>query len=136
MYIKLENGIIQKYPYTFGELRTDNPQVSFPSEIPGEILNLYGVFRIEATLKPTVGFDKNVTEGTPELIDGVWKQVWVVSDATYKEHLDRVLFVRANEYPPMYEYLDGIVKGDQEQIDKYINDCLAVKNKYPKPQQG
>lgn len=41
---------------------------------------------------------------------------------------------RATEYPPMADYLDGIVKGDQAQIDKYIADCLAVKAKYPKPQ--
>jgi len=39
---------------------------------------------------------------------------------------------RAKEYPDFKEYLDGIVKGDQAQIDKYIADCLAVKNKYPK----
>lgn len=40
---------------------------------------------------------------------------------------------RAVEYPPMTDYLDAIVKGDQAQIDKYIADCLAVKAKYPKP---
>ncbi len=39
---------------------------------------------------------------------------------------------RASEYPNATEYLDGIVKGDQAQIDKYIADCLAVKAKYPK----
>lgn len=39
---------------------------------------------------------------------------------------------RAKEYPNMIDYLDGIVKGDQKQIDKYISDCLAVKAKYPK----
>lgn len=39
---------------------------------------------------------------------------------------------RALEYPPMADYLDGIVKNDQQQIQKYINDCLAVKAKYPK----
>ena len=39
---------------------------------------------------------------------------------------------RANEYPDFKEYLDGIVKGDNAQIQKYINDCLAVKAKYPK----
>lgn len=39
---------------------------------------------------------------------------------------------RAAEYPPMADYLDGVVKGDQAQIDKYIADCLAVKAKYPK----
>jgi hypothetical protein len=38
-----------------------------------------------------------------------------------------------NEYPPIEEYIDGVVKGDQSQIDEYINKCLAVKAKYPKP---
>ena len=39
---------------------------------------------------------------------------------------------RASEYPPMTDYIDGVVKGDQEQIDKYIADCLAIKAKFPK----
>ena len=39
---------------------------------------------------------------------------------------------RQAEYPDFREYLDGIVKGDQAQIDKYIADCQAVKLKYPK----
>ncbi len=39
---------------------------------------------------------------------------------------------RQPEYPPATDYLDGIVKGDQAQIDKYIADCLAIKDKYPK----
>jgi hypothetical protein len=39
---------------------------------------------------------------------------------------------RVLEYPPMTDYLDGVVKGDQAQIDKYIADCQAVKAKYPK----
>jgi len=39
---------------------------------------------------------------------------------------------RAAEFPPITDYIDGVVKGDQAQIDKYIADCLAVKTKYPK----
>jgi hypothetical protein len=39
---------------------------------------------------------------------------------------------RKAEYPPITDYLDGVVKGDQAQIDKYIADCLAVKAKYKK----
>lgn len=42
---------------------------------------------------------------------------------------------RAAEYPPITDYIDGVVKGDQAQIDKYIADCLAVKAKYPKGAQ-
>lgn len=41
---------------------------------------------------------------------------------------------RAKEYPPITDYLDGLVKGDQEQIQAYIDACLAVKTKFPKPE--
>jgi hypothetical protein len=128
MYIR--NGI---YPYSVAQLKQDNPQVSFPSVISTELMAEYAMFPVESTDYPTVGFDKNVTEGQPELIDGVWKQVWVIAAATAEEHLSRVLAARASEYPAMSDYVDGVVKGDQAQIDKYIADCLAVKAKYPKP---
>ena len=40
---------------------------------------------------------------------------------------------RKKEYQQIFgEYLDGIVKDDQDQIDKYIEDCKAIKTKYPK----
>ena len=39
---------------------------------------------------------------------------------------------RVSEYPPMTDYLDGIVKGDTAQVNTYIAACLAVKAKYPK----
>jgi tRNA A37 N6-isopentenylltransferase MiaA len=42
---------------------------------------------------------------------------------------------RAAEYPDFKDYLDGIVKGDQAQIDAYIAACQAVKAKYPKPSE-
>lgn len=42
--------------------------------------------------------------------------------------------LRAPEYPDFKDYLDGVVKGDQAQIDAYIAACQAVKEKYPKPE--
>ena len=39
---------------------------------------------------------------------------------------------RKGEYPPVENYLDGIVKGDQDQVQQYIDACNAVKAKYPK----
>ena len=41
--------------------------------------------------------------------------------------------LRDQAYPPITDYLDGVVKGDQAQIDAYIAACQAVKAKYPKP---
>lgn len=42
--------------------------------------------------------------------------------------------LRAKEYPDFKEYLDGLVKGDAAQMQEYIDACLAVKAKYPKPE--
>jgi hypothetical protein len=39
---------------------------------------------------------------------------------------------RAKEYPQITDYLDGIVKGDEEQVQAYIDKCLEIKAKYPK----
>ena len=41
--------------------------------------------------------------------------------------------LRKPEYPPIEDYIDGIVKGDEAQVQAYIDACLAVKEKYPKP---
>jgi hypothetical protein len=49
----------------------------------------------------------------------------LVASEAYKEK-------RASEYPAFTDYLDGVVKGDQAQIQAYIDACQAIKNKYPK----
>jgi hypothetical protein len=41
---------------------------------------------------------------------------------------------RAKEYPDPRVYLDAIVKGDTAQMQQYVDACLAVKAKYPKPE--
>lgn len=41
---------------------------------------------------------------------------------------------RKAEYPPVEDFLDAIVKGDEAQKQAYIDACLAVKAKYPKPE--
>ena len=63
-------------------------------------------------------------EGNKVTVDMDAVNAWVDPEA-YKTK-------RQREYPPFTDYLDGIAKGDQAQIDKYIADCQAVKAKYPK----
>jgi len=52
------------------------------------------------------------------------------ADAEYLLNGHKAL--RQAAYPPIEDYLDGIVKGDTAQVDKYIADCAAVKTLYPK----
>lgn len=42
--------------------------------------------------------------------------------------------LRAAAYPDMRDYLDALVKGDMVQLQQYLDACLAVKAKYPKPE--
>jgi hypothetical protein len=46
MFVKLTNGQPDQFPYTVGQLRRDNPQTSFPKDIPIETLQEYGVFPV------------------------------------------------------------------------------------------
>jgi hypothetical protein len=133
MYIKLNNGQVEKYPYSQGQLRADNPDTSFPRELPDSLLADWNVYPVKPVDRPEVDHTKNVKEDTPQFINDEWVQVWEVTPASNTQILQRILDLRASEYPPMSDYVDGVVKGDQEQIDKYIADCLAVKAKYPKP---
>ena len=57
-------------------------------------------------------------------------------DLAQKQELAKTQYQRdrAAEYPSINDYVDGIVKGNQAQIQAYIDACLAVKAKYPKPQ--
>lgn len=69
----------------------------------------------------TGAFDK---DGNQVTIDMALVNAWQDPEAYIAK--------RQREYPPITDYIDGVVKGDQAQINKYIADCLAVKAKYPK----
>lgn len=73
------------------------------------------------TIRGDVAYDKDEQEVT---YDNDAVEALVASEA-YKA-------LRAQEYPDFRDYLDGIVKGDQAQIQAYIDACNAIKAKYPK----
>tara|TARA_R110000868_G_scaffold74390_1_gene215198 strand:- start:841 stop:1110 length:270 start_codon:yes stop_codon:yes gene_type:complete len=84
---------------------------------------IYALYTNVVTIDDGTGaFD---AEGNKVTIDMSAVNAWVDPEA-YKAK-------RQAEYPPMTDYLDGVAKGDQAQINKYIADCQAVKAKYPKP---
>jgi hypothetical protein len=82
------------------------------------------IYKLYPTVVRTVGDDAFDVDGNPVTYD----------EATVQAYIDAHAYIakRQAEYPPFTDYLDGIAKGDQAQINKYIADCLAVKAKYPK----
>jgi hypothetical protein len=89
MHILAPNQTIEKYPYSIGELRRDQPHTSFPRNPDDALLASWNVFPVQPTDYPQVDHTKNVTEGTPALQDGKWVQVWNITDATAEEIAER-----------------------------------------------
>ena len=87
------------------------------------------------TIRWKTGVDGNTSISTtvnphPEL---TWSAVSAEMDRLQADY-DSQDYARNRkaEYPDIYDYIDGVVKSDQAQIDKYIADSQAVKDKYPK----
>ena len=65
--------------YTIGQLRKDNPNVSFPKDIPLETLASYNVYPLTVADRPSYN---NLTEdtvlNTPTEVNGAWIQSYSV----------------------------------------------------------
>ncbi len=87
MYVKTTNGVADSYPYTIGQFRRDNSNVSFPKNIPEEMLNEYGVFTVEETASPEINHTTHKTEQqqNPSLVDGIWTLGWDTIALTAEE---------------------------------------------------
>jgi len=74
---------------------------------------------------------------TIEWIDGtvpIAKADILTKQAELQAEYDAQDYARKRKaaYPDIYDYMDGIVKDDQTQINKYIADSQAIKARYPK----
>ena len=82
------------------------------------------IYKLYPQIVRTVGETAYDADGNEVAYDKAAVQAYVDAHAYIAK--------RAAEYPPVTDWLDGMVKGDQAQIDKYIADCLAVKQRFPK----
>lgn len=76
MFVKITNGQVEKAPYTIGEFRKANPNVSFPKDIPLETLATYGVYPIKQTNPPKVDSKTHTLSWTVTLVNNEWEQFW------------------------------------------------------------
>jgi hypothetical protein len=88
MYLRIKNETIE-YPYTLLQLRRDDNTVSFPQNLTNDILEGFGVYVVMQTPKPN-DYTKTITEGTPNLVDGVYYQNWLLVDSTESEIQSRI----------------------------------------------
>jgi len=88
MYLRIINNEIT-YPYSLEQLKMDNYNTSFPSEMTETLMNEWDIYEVRQTPKP-YNYLKNVSEDTPILIDGVYYQNWIQTDASEAEINNRI----------------------------------------------
>lgn len=149
MYAKIKDNQLVQFPYGYAQLQADNPHTNFNGAdvhlaFEGTETNLAGFALHPVITQEQPQYDSKTQRvllaETPVFEDDQWLLKWSVISKTAEElaqqaESDAIEYQRqrAAEYPPMADYLDGIVKGDQAQVQAYIDACLAVKAKYPKP---
>jgi hypothetical protein len=74
MFAKITNGAVDKFPYTVGQLRHDNPNTSFPKQIPEALMLNYGMVPVSEVPAPEFDPLTHFAEWgpVPELQEGSW----------------------------------------------------------------
>ena len=152
-YYLLSDGAttVVTYPYSIGELRRDNPTISFPANPTNPELAVYNVFPVADSTVPTFNpLTEDLVEGTPTTADAgaTWTRAWSVVAASAQEILDRTAAAEASvaeqakyrlQDTEQY-YVDAMIagKGFTAAMDAYIAQLEdpTTLNNYPLPQEA
>lgn len=115
MFVKVTNGQVEKFPYTIGDLRRDNPKTSFPKQVPEALLSEYGVYPATIDSKPS--FDgrsqRLAQDALPQNTAKGWVIGWTVVEKTAEQ---------------VQEYDDKTAKAVRTQRDRLLaeTDWLVI----------
>ena len=139
MQALIQNNAVINYPYSFGQLKQDNPQTSFPANPTDELLASYGVLPVTQVGIPAYDSAvQRIEEGVPALVDGAWTQTWNVIALTAEEvaqqQADRAAQAQAQraeayrtESDPLFFKSQRGEATQQEWLDK----VAEIKARYP-----
>jgi hypothetical protein len=96
MYAKIQNGTVTAYPYTLLQLQQDNPYTSFTQNPSTQELADFNTVMVHSVSPPEVEYTYTIQETGPVFDGNVWKQNWVVTDATAQEISDRLALKTSN----------------------------------------
>jgi hypothetical protein len=90
MFVKVNNGQAEIYPYTIGRLRKDYPNTSFPKKLSAELLAEYDLYRVDSEPQPAYDdkTERVAQNDMPVLIEDKWVIGWTVYQKE-QEQIDR-----------------------------------------------
>ena len=141
MFIRLTNGIPETY--TIGQLRRDNPQTSFPKDIPADMLASYDVYPVKRVPAPEYdSLTQNLVYAGIFEIGGVWTQVWDVVSASDSEieqrktdQIESIKQQRAEAYTEETDPLFFKAQRGEATIEEWSAKIEEIRNRYPYPEE-
>jgi hypothetical protein len=123
IFVKVSEGKIEKYPYTYFDLISDYPNLSASLPLPLNTQVDLGVFHVTLTENPSSGLDV-YEESDPVCDFGVWKQSWKKADLT-EEQVSEIV---DTEWAKVRSIRDGLLQlTDQTQLpDRPISEELQL----------
>jgi len=123
--VKLTNGQPDQFPYSVGQFRRDNPQTSFPKQIPNSILQSYEVYEVIELDKPDYdSLVQTLVRGTPVYNNDRWE---VAYTAENKPQVDAESAVR-NQRDRLLADTDWMALSDVTMSDTMIAYRQALRD--------
>jgi hypothetical protein len=95
MYIEISS---KKYPVTLADLRKKFPEEALPNAGPdAATLEKLGYAVVVATDLPEITTTQTASEGAPELVDGIWRQTWVIGEKSSAEIAASLLAIKGEK---------------------------------------
>ena len=134
MFIKLTNGVPTQY--TIGQLRRDNPLVSFPKDIPDEMLASYDVYPVNRVPAPAYNeLTQLIRVVDPVQIDGVWTQQWEKLDLPVAQQIENLKAARATAYAEEADPLFFKAQRDEAELTEWQAKVQEIRNRFPYPEE-
>lgn len=122
-------------PYTFQDLKKDNPNIGFPVNAlsNADIRAEYNVVEVPfdpskespfniQLVEPDPPEDHSFDLGDPEYVDGNWRQTWVYTEMGWEAK-------RRRDYGPAEEQIEFITENGLESWQSKVSE---IKSRYPK----
>ena len=90
MFVKITSGSVEKYPYSVGDLRRDNPNTSFPKTVREATMASFGMYPVGYEAAPAYDplTHRLQHSSVPSLVDGEWKLIKTVVALTADQIAD------------------------------------------------
>ena len=139
MYALVKNEAVVTYPYSENQLRKDNPQVSFPSEISLELMASYDVLPVTSVVPPSFdSLTQNLVELPPKFVSNKWTQVWSIIDVSVEEverrkqeYFNSQKAQRAEAYRQEADPLFFKAQRNEATLQEWETKVAEIKARYP-----